>query len=304
MKQLLGYAQLVRLPNTFTAMADICLGGLATGMLLNRWPVFVCLLLASTLLYWSGMIWNDFFDLSEDRRDRPSRPLASGRVSLRGAIWLGVGCLLGGVLLAALADLLAGSERWISLWIAVALVIVIFAYDSLGKQTWAGPFLMGGCRLLNVLLGLTILGSWPPAWGWLLAIIVGTYIAGVTWLARTETALSSKPMLIGAAIVILISLLLALTVPALALEITAADFQPSMLFTPLLAAFGASLGLAVLRAIRHPVPGQVQSAIKRAILGLVVLDALLASAFVGSAGLLLILLLLPGLVLGRWLYST
>jgi hypothetical protein len=37
---------------------------------------------------------------------------------------------------------------------------------------------------------------------------------------------------------------------------------------------------------------------------LVVLDALLASAFVGSVGLLLAVLLIPGIILGRWLYST
>src|SRR5271170_6826191 len=72
------YAQLVRLPNTFTAMADICLGALAAGILLERWPVFVCLLVASTLLYWSGMVWNDYFDLEQDRKERPGRPLASG----------------------------------------------------------------------------------------------------------------------------------------------------------------------------------------------------------------------------------
>jgi hypothetical protein len=48
----------------------------------------------------------------------------------------------------------------------------------------------------------------------------------------------------------------------------------------------------------------VQPAVKRAILGLVVLDALLASAFVGSMGLLLAVLLIPGIILGRWIYST
>jgi hypothetical protein len=49
---------------------------------------------------------------------------------------------------------------------------------------------------------------------------------------------------------------------------------------------------------------QVQSAIQRAILGLIVLDAILASAFVGTIGLLLVVLLLPGVILSRWLYST
>ena len=37
--------------------------------------------MASTLLYWSGMVWNDYFDLEQDRKERPGRPLASGRIT-------------------------------------------------------------------------------------------------------------------------------------------------------------------------------------------------------------------------------
>ena len=38
MSKLLAYAQLVRLPNTFTAMADICLGAMAAaGLAVERW---------------------------------------------------------------------------------------------------------------------------------------------------------------------------------------------------------------------------------------------------------------------------
>jgi 4-hydroxybenzoate polyprenyltransferase len=307
MRHLLPYAQLVRLPNTFTAMADIFLGALATGLLLERPAKFLCLLIASTLLYWSGMVWNDYFDLDQDRKERPGRPLASGRVSLRAAVWMGIGFMVMGVALAGIADWQYADKvneiRFRSLPISMLLVISIFLYDGMLKSTFAGPILMGLCRSLNILLGLSILGAWPDFWGWLLAIIVGIYIGGVTWFARTEAQVSSQPMLIGAAIAMLISLLLALTVPALALEKTT-DAQPSRLFPYLLAGFGCYLGVAVIAAIRRPDPNSVQSVIKRAILGLVVLDALLASAFVGSFGLLLAALLIPGLFLGRWLYST
>ena len=307
MNKLLAYAQLVRLPNTFTAMADIMLGALATGLLLERWPAFLCLLAASTLLYWSGMIWNDFFDLDQDRKERPGRPLASGRISLSAAMLLGIAFMGIGLMLAFFAGLRYENDvlviRWRSMQIAIALVIAIFLYDGVLKRTWAGPVMMGTCRFLNVLLGLSILGVWPPFWGWLLAIIIGLYIGGVTWFARTEAKVSSQPMLMGAGVVMLVSLVLALTVPALALE-SSINFQPSRFYPYILAAFGGFLGLMVCQAIRQPQPVRVQSAIKCAILGLIVLDALLASAFVGSLGLLLIVLLIPGMILGRWLYST
>jgi 4-hydroxybenzoate polyprenyltransferase len=48
----------------------------------------------------------------------------------------------------------------------------------------------------------------------------------------------------------------------------------------------------------------VQSAVKRSIMGLVLLDAILATAVVGAWGLLILLLLVPALTLGRWIYST
>jgi 4-hydroxybenzoate polyprenyltransferase len=304
MRTILVYAQLVRLPNTFTSLADIFLGAVATGLLLSHWHVLLCLLAASTLLYWSGMVWNDYFDLDQDRLERPGRPIASGRITLRAAFTLGFALMLGGLAFAGLADFLAEAQRLRSLPIAAFLVVAIFLYDGVAKATWAGPVLMGGCRLLNVLLGLSIANVMPPFWGWLLAIIVGTYTAGVTWFARTEARLSSQSMLIAAAIVMLVALSLALTIPALALLETSRYAEPSWLFPYLLAGFGAYLGVAVLRAIRRPDPVRVQPVIKRAIFGLIVLDALMASAFAGSLGLLLVVLVIPGMILGRWLYST
>src|SRR5688572_15714659 len=100
MRRLLPYAQLVRLPNTFTVMADILLGAIAARQVFERWPVLLCLLGSSTLLYWSGMIWNDYFDINQDRKERPSRPLACGAISLRTAVILAIACMAGGVILA------------------------------------------------------------------------------------------------------------------------------------------------------------------------------------------------------------
>ncbi len=303
MKRLLAYAQLVRLPNTFTALADIALGALATGSLPGRWLPFVCLLAASTALYWSGMVWNDWFDQAEDRKERPGRPLPSGRVSAKSALLLGVALMIAGVGFAALADTLSPTGQWIASPLAALVVVSIFLYDGALKKSWAGPIAMGLCRFFNVLLGLSVAGTWPPTWGWLLAFVVFLYIVGVTWFARTEAKLSDPWMLRVAAGIILAALVLALTVPALAIQ-ASPDAQPSKLFPYLLALFGFYLSLAILPAINHPVPQRVQAAIKRSVLGLVLLDALLASALIGPLGLLLALLLIPGLLLGRWLYST
>lgn len=305
MNALRPYAQLVRLPNTFTAPADILVGSLALGsvVLWDRPGSLVCLLFASVCLYWSGMVWNDYFDLAQDRRERPGRPIASGRVTPRAAALLGTALMLGGLLLALLADVLPGGRTWVSLPIAVALIAAIFAYDAWLKRTWAGPIAMGSCRFLNVLLGLSAAGAWPPRWGWLLALVVGVYIAGVTWFARTEARVSNQSMLLGAAAVILAGLLLALGVPALAQQ-ESAHFEPSPLFPYLLTGFALYLALAVVPAVRRPQPEKVQAAVQRSVLGLVLFDAILASALVGTLGLLLAVLILPGVFLSRRLYST
>jgi 4-hydroxybenzoate polyprenyltransferase len=170
---------------------------------------------------------------------------------------------------------------------------------------------MGLCRFLNVLLGLSALpqdGGTGRALA--LALVVGVYIAGVTWFARTEARESSQNALTAAAAVMLAGLLLALALPALAGPAAPDDEPPralrlgQFLFPYLLVAFGFLVGVPVCRAIAWPVPARVQAAVKRSVLGLVLLDAVLATALAGVAGLLLALLLPPALVLGRWLYST
>jgi 4-hydroxybenzoate polyprenyltransferase len=300
LRTLKPYAQLVRLPNVFTALADIGLGwlaALATGTPASRWPVFALLLLTSACLYCAGMVWNDFFDLEQDRKERPFRPLPSGRVSRRAAARLGLALLAAGLLFAAVAGWANASGTPVVL--AALLVAGILAYDRWLKRTRAGPLGMGTCRFLNVLLGLSVAGALPWPWGFHLALVVGVYIVGVTWFARTEARANSRHHLAAAAAVMLAGLLLALPVPL--------AFEPgtsSPLFPYLLVALGFLVGLPVVRAVRAPAPPKVQAAVKWAIMGLLVLDAILATAVAGLAGLVILLLLPPALYLGRWLYST
>ena len=294
MSDLRAYAQLVRLPNLPTALADICLGVLAAHALPQRGLAFLLLLLASACLYSAGMAWNDYFDREQDRRERPFRPLPSGRISPGQAVRLGVVLLVVGVLLAALAGMT-------SLWIAVWLVGAILAYDGWLKHTWAGPLAMGACRFLNVLLGVSACGSllWPR--GAHLALVVGLYIVGVTWFARTEARRSNQNALRGAAAVMLAALILAVPLP-----LQVAPEHRSALFLYLLVGLGFLLGMPIVAAIAQPTPPRVQAAVKRSLMGLILLDTVLATATADLVGLLILLLLAPSLYLNRmsWLYAT
>jgi peptidoglycan/LPS O-acetylase OafA/YrhL len=166
-----------------------------------------------------------------------------------------------------------------------------------------GPVGMGLCRFLNVLMGtLAIPGEEWAKLGLLqlhVAGVVGLYIVGVTWFARTEEGTSKRWALIAASVVMGVALLLAVLLPL--------HFEPGT--TPwyylyLLVAFGFVVGVLVAAAVRTPSPKNVQAAVKRCILGLVLLDAVLACVFVGWPGLLIVLLLVPAMLLGKRVYST
>src|SRR3974377_1648605 len=93
---LLPFPRPLRLPKVFTAFADIGLGLCATAALSPgvvddsfAWKAAL-LLVASGMLYSAGLVWNDYFDLDEDKRDRPFRPIASGRISIQTAVVIGV----------------------------------------------------------------------------------------------------------------------------------------------------------------------------------------------------------------------
>jgi 4-hydroxybenzoate polyprenyltransferase len=305
MKSIRAYAELVRLPNVFTAIADVGIGILGTWGLADQhmpatWGFAVCaLIVCSATLYSAGMVWNDVFDYSIDQRERPYRPLPSGRISRQHTIVFGFSLFLTALGLSCLAGF--GREKWspLPLSIGFALVVAILAYDGWLKHTPAGPVAMGMCRFLNVLLGLSI---WPGrlgAWSLCLAGPVGVYAAGITWFARTEASVSRRGELIGGALAMLGALLLALMVPEVL-----PTARGSVFFRYLLALTGFWAGLAMWQAIETPTAERVQLAVKRAIFGIIGLDAALATGLAGPIGLVLLLCLIPAALLGRWIYST
>lgn len=299
--KLLAYAQLLRIPNVFTAFADIAMAACAAGYFLDQPFTFVALLLASGCLYCGGMVLNDYFDRHEDAKTQSFRPIPSGRIPAKRALALGSLLMISGI----------ASSLMVSGWIeykfrvspfevAGLLAIAILLYDAWLKHTPIGPIAMATCRFLNVLLGLSGAGgdllTLPNLQ---LAATTGLYIVGVTWFARTEEGQSNRRQLILASTVMALSLVLAVTVPA-----HRAPGTTPIYFPYLVAAFGFLVGSKLVAAIQQPGPKEVQAAVKRSILGLVALDAILATAFVGAWGLLILLLLLPARWLGKWVYST
>src|SRR5688572_14330554 len=109
--KLLAYLRLLRLPNVFTAIADVSMGLLFAQGVSGPLETFLCLLAASSLLYLAGMVLNDVFDLEVDRQERPERPLPSGQIPLGFAKALGWGLLTLGLVAGVAAGWVAPLEN-------------------------------------------------------------------------------------------------------------------------------------------------------------------------------------------------
>lgn len=313
-----AYAELVRLPNLFTAMADIMLGFLFTNpQWLRRFEpaggrVLGLLLASSAVLYAAGVVLNDVFDVEIDMRERPDRPLPSGRVPLGIARALGWGLLALGVALGAGAAVLA--HTWLPAIVAAALAACILLYDGLLKKTLIGPLGTGACRSLNVLLGMSAIGLHADGplslpWGkvhWLVAGALGVYIAGVTWFARGEAGRSKRLTLSLATVVMLVGIGLLVFIPYMTEPVQLLQGNGEMWrWHALLGAMAAFTLFRCVLAILNPSPRWVQATVTRLIYTLIFLDAAACFVVADFLGLLLVIMFLfPASILGRWLYST
>lgn len=177
------WAELLRLPNLFTVPGDILVGWYLSGQR-GSFPFFA--ILSSLALYSAGLLFNDCFDARIDAKERPKRPIPSGRVS-RFAVF-SVACVL-----SIIGVLCAGT----GMPAAIALLGLILFYDLIAKHlSGIGVLTMGCCRGLNIYLGAAC--SWPyfqtPCSPQLImAILFFTcYIVLVSVIAKREAEAGAK----------------------------------------------------------------------------------------------------------------
>ena len=279
LKTIRNYAELMRVANVFTAVSNVWMGMILTTGHLPGWTAGA-ISLSSALLYLAGMVLNDVFDHELDARERPERPIPSGRVSLTAARTLGWGLLASGIAFAALASYWTPDKSQYPLFAAVVLAGCIVFYNAWAKKTLmlSGP-IMGMCRAANVMLGCSVapMAAWPispiPAWG------IGIYIMGVTQFARSEAGQSKRASLLYATITISLGLALLIAMPwlpvsgAKPLQIDATGWGILWLVVA-----GAILRRIVL-AILQPKPRNVQRAVGNAVLSVITIDAALCLGF-------------------------
>ncbi|MCB0833206.1 MAG: geranylgeranylglycerol-phosphate geranylgeranyltransferase [Bacteroidetes bacterium] len=101
--------------------------------------------LAVMLIGAGGNVINDYYDVETDRINKPSRPLASGRVSRQSAFWEWLILSVSGVLL-------AGFQGRLCLGIAMVAVLALWVYSLKLKRT-----LLIGNAVVSLVAGMSFI---------------------------------------------------------------------------------------------------------------------------------------------------
>mgnify|MGYP005846676949 CR=1 FL=1 len=150
----------------------------------RAWAVWAGSAACLSCLYVAGMIHNDICDAGVDARERPRRPIPSGRVSRK---WAQVVCV---------ALVIVGIEGW---WFggpwavcaAVALAFLALTYSKVHQHTAWSVLMLGGCRALAVVTPALALRWWtwpPPTVAVVAGGVLGAYVVVVSLVARGEAA--------------------------------------------------------------------------------------------------------------------
>lgn len=310
-----AWAELLRLPALFTVPGDALAGAAAAGA---RPGVRTLLAIGSSVcLYEAGMALNDWADREEDARERPHRPIPSGRIRPAAAL-TAAGALTG----AGLA-LAAGAGRP-ALAVAAPLAATVWAYDLSLKHTPAGPAAMAAARGLDLLLGAAATGSTRDDGGrdgdagrgtraaLPSAVLLGSHTLAVTAVSRRETTGGAvlAPLAALATTGVLTRLVThrrtqlpagrrAAAAPGLPGPGTAAPASPAAgaLATVLGAAYAATAARPYFHAALNPSPPLTQRAVGGGIRATIPLQAALAARAGAPVTSLLVAALAPA---GRW----
>jgi 4-hydroxybenzoate polyprenyltransferase len=146
------------------------------GKAVERWDLILWFALGSVAMRGAGCVYNDIVDRDLDRKvaRTASRPLASGRLSLKAAwAWLGLLCLVGLVVLVQL-NLVAAIT-------AVASLGAVAAYPFMKRITWWPQAWLG------LVFSWAALVGWPAVTGGFSPVLWMLYAGSIFWVIGYDT---------------------------------------------------------------------------------------------------------------------
>jgi 4-hydroxybenzoate polyprenyltransferase len=171
--------RLGRVSNLPTVWTNVLAGAVLSGGDWRNWRLGL-MLVAMSSFYVGGMYLNDYFDRAFDARERPERPIPSGRISAGAVAAIGF-CLIGAGAVATATMGLAAAAM------AALLAISIVAYDLHHKANPFAPVVMGACRALVYGATATALSGGVTIFVAVAAVAIAAFVAGLTYAARQES---------------------------------------------------------------------------------------------------------------------
>ena len=252
---------------------------------------------AAVCLYAAGMVLNDVEDVTVDREERPERPLPRGAIDVAVARRAAHGLFAAGALAACGAAVASGSP-WPA-FVGAALTAAVWLYDTAARRTAAGPAVMGSCRGLSWLLGMTAAGGPFGPQDWAIPLGMAVYVAGITLFARDEAGRSRGATLAGGLGLMLVGLVGAAAAVWWPLVVDGPSAGPVMNWLVLWSLLAASVVVRAAAALADPGPRNVRTAVGNAIMSIITFDAALVYAACGATWAIVLLALLPVFLLGK-----
>lgn len=285
-----AYLQLMRFPNLFTAAADILAGYLIVCGLNIKWWELGGSVLATMGIYAGGCVFNDFCDREVDARERPGRPIPSGKVSTFEAFLLSCLCFMVGLLSAYRV----GKSTF---FIAIVLALLAISYDGFTKsKDTIGPLNMAACRSFNLLLGMSpALSLIAPVF--IFPLLSFVYVFSLTSLSQYETGTEGvRPgwIVLGGWLLVIATLI--------HLTVSRHLMIDGIIFLAILALY---TGKPLVTGLMKPSSDSIQMAVKALIIGIPLLDAVYSAGTRGFYyGIPVALCLFPPRIISRYFYVT
>lgn len=301
------YIILIRLPNIFTAASNILSGyftivATVSSSFINLHLLYlVGLMTSSSLLYLAGIVFNDYFDIEIDKKERLTRPLPSGKITKRKALTIAISSMIA-------ANVITLVINWTSFIIAIILTTIIIAYDyGLKHNNITGPIIMGLARSINVILGASpalstlLLSVTASKMLLFIAISLFLYIVAISILSKKEVSGKATNLIIISSLSIVF-----VDIAAIAIAGLIGIFQPAVFaFLVLFSVVMIITFRPILRGLDNLAPIHIRNIIKNMIISIIILDSVFVSGLIGLPyGLATLLLLVPSVLLSRKLYLT
>jgi 4-hydroxybenzoate polyprenyltransferase len=305
------YLRLIRLPNLFTVPSNILVGYFALITPIHTDVVQLLLLATSSiLLYASGLVFNDYFDIQTDLKERPYRPLPSGKISKRTAYTIGIASMIS----ANLVAFFAGGPNSCAISGLVSAIVISYNYKL--KKTNFGPVAMALARSTNIVLGaspaLYLILQNNNLFARIAFIIIFTfgYIFSISLLSRKEVQLDkdqkdSQTILRNSRATVVKSFSIVFFIVACLIILVFLGVFRQDLYVNLALFSAIIITILVIQIKSGYSSSRVRDSIQNMVITIIVFDSIFVSGVAGlDYGLPVLMLVIPAVILSRRLYVT